>query len=318
MCIVADSVKDVSKTKIAAFHVGYSLDGTNIIPGQLIVYAANVDSNANTNAFILPVYNPGNDAHNIIPLDFSKLPDFFASVENVFDRWFPKMMSKSFSNSYGAESNSLSRGMLEVHRVGDYKFSIMPSKIDFNRINRNELNISPMAKTAIDVHSDDYSFIVYQFYQRGQIEITPFGYLCTPLRENAMIIPTIHGHPHDNVPSVGLGYVKNMYIPSINQSEFENDAEYDHEIFGLVKNLPNTNNITKSDLVDVNNLLKTITVDYMNRKIRIFPPKSFVPKKIKLNGYKNNRNLLLKLDNHTFIHDLMIDRNTMNSSPLDY
>ena len=49
MCIEADSVNDVSKTKIASFHVAYTLDnGVTIIPSQLVIYAANVDSMANT------------------------------------------------------------------------------------------------------------------------------------------------------------------------------------------------------------------------------------------------------------------------------
>lgn len=307
MCIVADSVKDVSKTKIASFHTGYTLDGgATIIPSQLIVYSATVDSNTNTNAFILPVYNPGNEPRTIIPLDFSKLPDFFASVDNIFDRWFPKPMYLGSMN-YSTNSFDGERGTLEVHRVGDYKFSIMPSKIDFNRINRNELNISPAAKSAIDMHSNDYSFIVYQFYQRGQIEITPFAYLCTPLRENAMIIPTIHGHPHDNVPDVGLGYVKNMYVSHMSPADFEQRAEFDHEIYGLVKNIPNVDPNSKSDIVAVDKLLRSITTDYMNRKIRVYAPKSFVPKKIKLSGYKDNRNMLIKLDGHSFIQDLVID-----------
>ena len=309
MCIVADSVNDVSKTKIASFHTGYALDGgQTVIPAQLIVYSANVDSAANTNAFILPVYNPGNDYRKIIPLDFSGLPDFFSDVENIFERWFPKLRSRSLGMTNSANYSLQSDSILVVHKVGDYKFSIMPSKMDFNRLDRSQLNINPMAKTAIDVHSDDYSFIVYQFFQKGQIEITPFGYLCEPCREHAMILPTIHGHPHDGTPTDGLGYVPNMYVSY--KSDFEDQAEFDHEIYGLVKS-PATNNsvITKTDIVDIDRLLKQISKDYMNRKIRIYSPRSFVPKKINFKGYKDNRNLLIKLDGHLFVKDLTIDRN---------
>jgi hypothetical protein len=177
MCIIADSVGDVSKTRIASFHTAYTLDGgKTIIPSQLIVYAANVDSNTATNAFILPVYNPGNNYQKIIPLDFSKLPDFFSNVNEIFDRWFP---SKNWADRTLSSPNGefAIENILPVHKVGDYKFSIMPSKMDFNRLDRSQLNISSTAKIAIDVHSDDYSFIVYQFYQKGRIEITPFGYI---------------------------------------------------------------------------------------------------------------------------------------------
>lgn len=305
MCIVADSIKNISKTKIASFHVAYTLDnGKTIKPAQLVVYSANVDSNTNTNAFILPIYNPGNDYHKIIPLDFSKIPDFFTDVKSVYDRWFPEQMLKTQSYST-INSDDMYDGFLEVHKVGDYKFSIMPSKYDFNRLDRSRLNISPTSKIAIDVHSDDYSFIVYQFFQRGQLEITPFAYLCEPCREHAMVIPTIHGHPHDNVPTVGFGYVPNMYISY--KSDFDDSAEFDHEIYTLVKNQNNV--ISKTDVVDMDKLFKKIMTDYMNRKIRVYAPKSFIPNKIKINGYTNNRNILIKADGYVFVKDLTIDKN---------
>lgn len=306
MCIIADNVKDVSKTKIASFHTGYTLDGgKTILPSQLVVYSANVDSTTNTNAFILPVYNPGNDYHKIIPLDFSKMPDFFNNIEHIYDRWFPKKMMKS--QNYSANSISNDSDFLEVHTVGDYKFSIMPSKMDFNRIDRSQLNISPMAKTAIDVHTDDYSFIVYQFYQKGKIQITPFGYLCEPYNAHAMIVPTIHGHPHDNSPAVGLGYVTNMYVSY--KSDFEDKADFDHEIYSLVKNPSTTQIITKQDVTDMDQVLRDIHIDYMNRKIRVYVPKSFIPNKININGYKNNRNILINTEGYVFISDLLVDSN---------
>ena len=304
MCIVADSVKDVSKTKIASLHAAYTLDdGQTIIPAQLVVYSANVESHTNTNAFILPVYNPGNDHHNIIPLDFSKLPDFFYDLNHIYDRWFQenRLWSKNSAECY---TNSVET--LPVFKVGDYKFSIMPSKMDFNRLNRAQLNVSPTAKIAIDAHSNDYSFIVYQFYQKGQIEITPFGYLCQPCREHAMVIPTIHGHPHDNVPTVGLGYVPNMFISY--KSDFEDTAEYDHEIYTLVKNPNQTLMVSKKDVVDMDKLLRPITKDYMGRKIRIYTPKSFIPNKFTITGYRENRNILVKPGGFVFVKDLVTDR----------
>lgn len=316
MCIVADSVKDVSKTKIASFHTAYTLDGgKNIIPSQLVVYSADVDSNTDTNAFILPIYNPGNDHKKIIPLDFSNMPDFFSNVQNVYDRWFPRQILKSQSYSMNS-TNSYSENLLEVHKVGDYKFSIMPSKIDFNRLNRSQLNVNPLAKKSIDAHTNDYSFIVYQFFQKGKIEITPFAYLCEPYREHAMIIPTIHGHPHDDLPIIGL-YNPTMYdnYGSVNShdsynsygSEFENSASFDHEIYCLVKNPSEQNIVTKKDIVDMDKLLKPITNDYMNRNIKIYCPKSFIPNKININGQKANRNILIKADGYSFIYDLTFD-----------
>lgn len=98
MCIVADSVDDVSKTKIASFRVAYTLDnGKTVVPSQLVVYSANVDSLVANNAFILP-----------------------------------------------------------VHTVGDYQFSMMPLKTDFDRLDCTKLNINPEARASIDIHFNDY------------------------------------------------------------------------------------------------------------------------------------------------------------------
>ena len=296
MCIVADRVKDVSKTKIASFHVGYSFDeGKNIIPAQLIVYSANVNSGANTNAFILPIYNPGNDNRKIIPLDFSHLSKFFYDTERIFNRWFPDT-SLGLGSYSAMNSSNGTDSYLPVHKVGDYKFSIMPSKIYFNQLDRNQLNVTPMAKTSIDMHSNDYSFIIYQFFQKGNIEITPFAYLCAPYKENEMIIPTVHGHPHDNIPT-GSGY----------ESDFENEADFDHELYIILKNRMDKIVNSKDDVIDIDKLFKQIKTDYTNSKIKIYCPRSFIPKKIKITGYKQNRNLLVSPDKYFFIKDLYID-----------
>lgn len=298
MCIVADSVNDVSKTKIVSFHVAYKLNN-QLTPAQLIVYSATVDSLANSNAFILPVYNPGNDQQNIIPLDFSKLPRFIDDIDSLYNKWFPRdTMRLTNSLNYTLQGD----GYLDVHRVGDYKFSIVPSKIDFNRIDKSQLNIDPAAKVSVDAHTNDYSFIVYQFFQRGNLDVTPFGYLCKPYQENAMVIPTIHGHPH-SAPLIGYFREDNL---THNSSEFENYADYDHKIYALLKN-PDSNMDSKykSSIVTLRDLLGKINTDYMGRFIVIYPPLSFVPKKIDIKGKKFNRNMLIDLDGTSFINDLV-------------
>lgn len=310
MCIVADDVIDVSKTKIASFHVAYSMDnGQTVIPSQLVVYATNIDSVTNSNALILPIYNPNNDYKKIIPLDFSNLDNFFVDLEKIYNRWFPssKWTTNSLTNNYDCFDNNET---LPVYTVGDYKFSIMPKKIDFNRLDRSQLNISPMARAAIDVHSDEYSFIVYQFYKKGKVNISPFAYLCHPCLDNAMIIPTIHGHSHNNSVPMGLGYVNNIHM-SFNH-EFEDKSDYDHEIYTLVKH-SNPNKINKKDVLDMNSLLKNITMDYLDRKIRVYVPKSFIPNLTEIKGKHPNRNLMINTNGCAFVNDLLIQTNNNNS-----
>lgn len=323
MCIIADNVKDVSKTKIACLHVGFTFDaGITVIPAQLTVYSANIDSQTNTNALILPVFNPGNNIKKIIPLDFSSESEFFDNLEMIYSKWYdngPRNKEVySFTNCFDSEDP-----ILDVHTVGDYKFSIMPSKLDFNRLDRSQLNINPISKISIDMHNNDYSFIVYQFYEKGNINITPFGYLTECNMSNQILmVPTIHGHPHDNTIT---GFSLQPYADASHKSGFEETAHYDHEIYALTKdneksfdagpqNLLNPNyrqnNLYTSDSSDVlaiNKLLKKISTDYMKRKIRLYTPINFIPYKITIKNFAKNRNSIISKNNFTFINDLIVD-----------
>ncbi|AAV50890.1 hypothetical protein [Acanthamoeba castellanii mimivirus] len=319
MCIIADSVKNVSNTKIASFHVAYSVDNNkNMIPSQLIVYAAKIDSTVSSNAIILPVYNPGNDSSKIIPLDLSNFSDFFDKLSTIYGRWFiddNKIQALSYRNGQISVTNSI----LQVYTVGDYRFSIMPSKKYFNNLDKSQLNVDPRSKISIDQHNNDYSFIVFQFYQKGVIDITPFGYLC-PTNSTSQIVPTIHGHPENNdfMPmDMGINISRMQVFSSIDQfntpiggrhnNNFENEAEFDHEIYLLVKDTISAGKSTTQDVIDINNLLKKITHDYANNQIRLFVPKNFIPGKIKITGKKPNRNIFVGPNNYRFMNDLLID-----------
>lgn len=312
MCIIADIVKEVDKTKIAVMHIGYSIGNqakTEILPGQLVVYAASVDSVANQNAFILPVYNPSRKTELIIPLDMSDLSDFFTILAGIYDRWFPTAQSQSWLNSFESDAYSMRQNFLPVHTVGDYKFSIMPHKSDFDKINYTQLYVNPSARTSIDVHSDDYSFLVYQFYQRGKINISPFGYVSpTYVYTNGLFVPTIHGHPHEMFSPAVYSHIK---------SGFEQTASYDHTIYAIVKcdqNNPSTSAPhpkqiipTKNDIVDLDHLIRKIKTDYLDRNIKIWIPKCFVPQKITIQDYKANRNFFIDIKTSKFINDLTLD-----------
>ncbi len=308
MCIIADIVKHVDNTKIAVFHVGYKMGlAGEILPGQLIVYSANVDSTTDQNAFILPVYNLSKKTNLIIPLDMSDLSDFFTVLDNIYDRWFPPKRIQS-TNFFNTESYSLQQSnFLPVHTVGDYKFSIVPHKSDFLRIDSAQLHVNPSAKTSIDVHSDDYSFIVYQFYQKGKINITPFGYICPQYAlPNTLFVPTIHGHPHEMFSPAVYAHIK---------SGFEQTASYDHVIYAIVKCNPdqnqnqNQNQIIpkKNDIIDLDHLVRNIKTDYLDRNIQICVPKCFIPKKITITNSEPNRNFIIDASTSKFVYDLVLD-----------
>lgn len=286
MCIVADQVKSVSKTKIASFMIKAGLDQSEKEIYQLVIYSANIDSVVNKNALILPVYNPGNNPNKIIPLDLSEMSDFFDKLDALYNR-------SNNSNSFGV-TYSCNCASLPVHRVGNYKFSIMPSKEDFVRLNTSELIVDPAARVSIDVHSNNYSFIVYQFYQKGYIDITPFGYLCKPYKDHQMIIPTIHGHP-DNCIAFNRHY--------IDRNVFEDVSEYDHVIYTLIDKSNGQENDPEF-IPKVAKLLSIIKKDYLGRSIAMAIPKSYTKKVITLKDTYKNRNIRNDISGFLFMNDL--------------
>ena len=317
MCIVANEVEDVSNTKIISFNVGYSYDnGKTVTPSQLVIYGADIDNISKSNALILPVYNPSHDTNLIIPLDLSKVPDIFESVGDIYKRW--KLVEPTYSmNSKSFSANDSEKGYLSVKKAGDYKFSILNYASDFDRINPNELTINKHAKISVDMHTNEYSFIVYQFSGVGNVEIAPFGYLCQlgqSGKSDSMIIPTIHGHPHVSAdPSSFFNRIPDFRFNAKN--EFEQMSDFNHKIYVLCKSteygrmqsygvIPN-----KTDATDLKHLLKTINTDYMGLQITIYPPIIFTPRLLKLDGKLANRNI--KIDGefgHSFLYDLNCDK----------
>src|ERR1700747_818267 len=169
MCIVANTVDDVKATKIACFQVKCLIDGVEN-DYLLTIYNAIIMTQNSSNALILPVYNPTNNVHNIIPLDMSDNEFIFQEMRGYFDKNYGRATKGVLPN---ANNSHVSIDLLKVFNVGNYKFSIMSNKNDFNRINKQELNIADEARTSINAHNMNYSFIVYQFTGSGYIE--PFA-----------------------------------------------------------------------------------------------------------------------------------------------
>jgi hypothetical protein len=300
MCIIADIVKSVDETKIVCCHVGYVIGNNNpVLPGQLVVYSASVGNLAQTNAFILPVYNPGNDTSKIIPLDFSLLRSFITDIGNIYEKWYPTKrpgnLTRNASTSYNVK--------LPVSRVGNYNFSVVPSKNDFELVDKSVLKISDDALVSIKVHNDNYSFVVYQFYATGLLDVEPFGYVCPSFNEQ-IIVPTIHGHPHEGMTDLGTGYVPNMYI-NFGSNSFEDHAEYDHVIYALIKTDHDKSKINHEDVKDFNRVLREVKKDYNNNDVRLFVPLNCVYKKEIINGLHENRNLLITPYKTEFLNDIV-------------
>lgn len=286
MCIIADNINGITNVKILCSHVAYRLHD-EFTPAQLVVYAANIDTSV-TNALIFPVYNPGNDATKIIPLDLSHLPYFFNETESVFHQVH---VNTSMSED----------AMLTVQQVANYKFSIAASKMDFNRIDRTQLNINAISKTTIDIHSDDYSFIIYQVFQKGHLDIMPFGYLCPQVTDTTLIVPTITSHPHNMFDKC---YIQSLHVAY--KSEFEDVIQFDCEIYSLVKSP--TEKTPREKVKEVDTWIRKIKTDYLKRDVKLYVPQNFKLNYVKLACFKPNRNMLMASDNYQFMRDLVIDK----------
>ena len=194
----------------------------------------------------------------------------------------------------------MKKNNLPVYIVGDYKFSVMPSKYDFSRINTSELYVRPEAKNSIDVHSNDYSFIIYNFFKRGKVNITPFGYLCPSVNDYSMMIPTIHGYPGGNNVT---------RLPMMPYTDFEQKADYDHTIYVIVKDNNKTGNMTRDNVKQyISLLLRKVQYDFLGRKIKIYIPNQIIPVEYKITGFTDNRNLIMYGNQYKFLHDLVVDK----------
>jgi len=290
------------------------------------------------------VYNPGNNPDSILALDFSSYPNFFKDLKELYDEIFGinELRSKNFSqNSMSLDSYG---GKLAVHKVGDYKFSIMPSKNDFSKLDQSQLNVAPGALTSINVHSMDYSFLVCQF--NGSGTVSPFGYVSKRVPNDKMIIPTIHGHPESDQDldlkeepisfsgfTIGNQFthpnqinsftsMDRMFAPnksidknkSHNKSHatgvFDEVGDFDHSIYIMAKfNPEHKTNLSNTHYVKFDSMLNKVERDHKQREVKLFLVKGCNPYKKELVGDFKNRNMIVGGPNSlSFYKDLIHDQ----------
>lgn len=181
MCIMASPVVSVSNTRIFAG----SAPGTG---RQATVYAMAVQLQTRTgkgNAMILPVPVGAEGSGSIQLIDLTALPDFFMPLDELFR---PRTRSLS---------KGVSRGMddvddLEVHKVGSYDVSIVPTVDDVKRLNRAVFEVSADTENTLRAgYPVGFAFLVAQLRESG--EFHPLAYT-HPLVNGRLFIPTRHEH----------------------------------------------------------------------------------------------------------------------------
>ncbi len=148
---------------------------------QALVYSMSVEAKSPV-AMILPL--PTKQGTGFNELQFVNLedyPDFFKDME----KGFPKPRSKSF----GIDT---SRGMdhLEVHDVGAFVASFVPTMADFERL--DPMFRLPAAAVEYPGY-DSYGFAVFQL-KSGRRDIHPMAFWFQPRNPSTLFFPTVHVH----------------------------------------------------------------------------------------------------------------------------
>ncbi|TWU04014.1 hypothetical protein [Neorhodopirellula pilleata] len=205
MCCFAGPVRSVDSTRIFARLTDR---GT-----QWIAYQMRYDS-AEPNAMILPLpvrmssQVRQNDPESAIRfVDLSGYEDLFADL----DRGFPRLESPA-EDSLSVESIPLPMANIEVHSVGSFDASFVPSIDQFERLDPRF--VIPEKTWAAIPEYQDYSFAVFQLKElRG--EAHPMAFEFQTRLPDTLFFPTVHIH----------------------DGEVHEVEEFDHSLYGQHPNL---------------------------------------------------------------------------------
>lgn len=177
MCCFAQPVNSVRNTRIFARPTG---QGT-----QFLVYQMNYES-AEENAMILPipVKRPASE-QSVRFVDLKEYPHFFYYL----DQGFPKIPS-SFQFGCAAEQMVTSASQLDVHEVGNYVASFVPTIADFERLDPR-FTLSQETWSHLPQYQD-YSFAVFQLAS-GHLKPHPMAFEFESAVES-IFFPTVHIH----------------------------------------------------------------------------------------------------------------------------
>ena len=182
MCIITQTVRDVSKTRI---YTTLNKKGTH----QVLVYQNFVDTPSKSNTMILPVPNPD----SLVFINMEEYPEFFDDCQRCFKQQRDHDMllrSCAFSPSY-TES-------LPVYNLGSYSLSVAKTWHDLERANRDVFafpeELPPLLRRKYDSH---FGFLLCRLRQ-GAHTYHPLAYIHEKDPCRLLFVPTFHYHVHSN------------------------------------------------------------------------------------------------------------------------
>jgi hypothetical protein len=189
MCCFSGSpgvVELVSKTNIFARGSGSS---------QLLAYSMNVAAKEPV-AMILPLPVPPGSAEDAVRfIDLSGYGNLFADLDKAFP---PIVIAAPASRGPSRGGGVMQMTTLEVHKVGSFEASFVPSLAEFARLDAR-FRISDEVWRALPQYSD-YGFCVFklgelrQRWWRSQVRTIHPMALEFPRRDGRLFFPTVHVH----------------------------------------------------------------------------------------------------------------------------
>jgi hypothetical protein len=204
MCIITQTVYDVSKTRI---YTALNKTGTH----QVLVYQNFVDTPSKSNTMILPVPNPD----SLVFINMEEYPGFFDDCQRCFRQRRDHeylMRSCALSSSY--------TDTLPVYRLGSYNLSVAKTWQDLDRVNRDMYSfpedLTELLRRKYDSH---FGFLVCRLRQ-GAHNYHPLAYIHEKDPCRLLFVPTFHYHVHSHSHTV--------------------DADWDHTIYSSGTDLDST------------------------------------------------------------------------------
>lgn len=177
MCILSQPIQDIASTNIFANDLGRGVHGT--------VYSMEIETRVPV-AMLLPVpvlQGSGDDALKFV--DLSNYPDFFEDMDELFPE-----MYLSMSRSIGSPAMKVKS--LQVHQVGAFKASYVPSMDDFGRLDP-QFRLDPMIWATLPNYTG-FGFAVFSFDPGAKKRIHPMAYNYPVERPTELFFPTVHVH----------------------------------------------------------------------------------------------------------------------------
>ncbi|WP_444930786.1 hypothetical protein ACJJIF_03095 [Microbulbifer sp. SSSA002] len=223
MCIFTGEVESVENTRIFSRQ-----DGSR----QLIIYDMYLSAKDET-AMVLPI--PVSNFTSGAPVEFIDLSSYsniFDDIESLFLQWPAVYLQDCLS----ADSP------IEVHEVGAYEASFVPTPNDFRRLD-SRFSLSDTFFEQAPEYSN-YGFVVFKL-KAGKAKVHPMAFWFRKDDDGQLFFPT--KHMHKGIVNKNDTYHHTLYA----QGNFENNQGLTS--VNLEEKVNNLNNIEKRSLGLVSN-----------------------------------------------------------------